>query len=98
MKVNFLDWVTDCNNPFLLLTFHNDGYIGSTTTREKENQCDKSSTSSESTRTNETTNKQLNKDDIKEYEGPIDANNDIKETSSKKKKESNDSSPEVSRL
>ena len=90
--------MTDCNNPFLLLTFHNDGYIGSTTPIEKENERDKSSTSSESTRTNVTTNKESNENDTKEYEGPIDANNDIKETSSKRKKESNDSSPEVSRL
>ena len=90
--------MTDCNNPFLLLTFHNDGYIGSTTTREKENECNKSSTSSESTGTNETTNKELNKNDTKEYEGPIETSHDIKESSSKRKNDSNDSSPEVSRL
>ena len=96
MKENSLDCVTDCNNPFLLLTFHNDGYIGSSTTRE--NECDISPTSSESKGTNETTNKELNKNDTKECKGHIETSCDIKESSSKRKKESNDSSPEVSRL
>jgi len=71
---------------------------GSSTTRQDENECNKSSTSPENKGTNETTNKEFNRNDTKEYEGPIDANNDIKETSNKKKKESNDSTPEVSRL
>ena len=82
----------------MLLTFHHDGYIGPSTTRQDENECNESSTFSESKRTNETTNKELNKNDTKEYEGPIETSHDIKESSSKRKMDSNDSSPEVSRL
>ena len=90
--------MTDKYNPFLPLTFYYDGCTGSFTSKEKECTSDKSSTSLENYGANKPENKDIDINTRMEKKECREMNEEIKESSSKRKKESNDLKPEVSRL
>ena len=78
------------------LTFYYDGCTGSS--KEKESTSDKSSTSLENYGAIKPANKDIDINTRIEKKECLEMNEEIKESSSKRKKESNDVTPEVSRL
>ena len=80
------------------LTFHYNGCTGSVSSKEKEIRSDKSSTSLENYGAINPGNKDTDINTRIEKKECLETNEEIKESSCKRKKESNDVTPEVSRL
>ena len=78
------------------LTFYYDGCTGSS--KEKESTSDKSSTSLENYGSIKSSSKDIDINTRIEKKECLETNEEIRESSSKRKKESNDLKPEVSRL
>ena len=80
------------------LTFHYNGCTGSVSSKEKESTSDKSSTSLENYGAIKPANKDIDINTRIEKKECLETSGEIKESSCKRKKESNDVTPEVSRL